>query len=243
MRQQSTSGIHFLLSGLKLLVKKELRWFVITPLIINIVVFSYLTSTISGYFSGWIASMVAWLPSWLSFLEWLAWPLLAISMVAIIFFTFTIVGNLIASPFNTLLAERVQIMEGEVMPNFTTKDWLMLAPKSIARELNKLAYYLPRAFLLLLLSFIPLVGTVLWFLFNGWMAAIQYCDYAADNSGVSLRDVKRCTRNQLSTAWPFGMAVNMMMLIPFLNLLIIPAAVAGATLMWQRSLRQQLSVL
>ncbi len=54
-------------------------------------------------------------------------------------------------------------------------------PRIMKREWQKLARYLPRAIVLLLLYFIPGVGQtvapVLWFLFSAWMLAIQYCDY------------------------------------------------------------------
>lgn len=59
------------------------------------------------------------------------------------------------------------------------------------REWQKLAWYLPRAIVLLILYFIPGIGQtvapVLWFLFSAWMLAIQYCDYPFDNHKVPLR--------------------------------------------------------
>ncbi len=230
----SLSGPGYFVQGLAMIVLPQLRWFVLIPLLINILVFSGMVYWASGYFSQWMTRLTGWIPQWLSFLEYLVWPLLFLGLAAVVFFTFTIIGNFIAAPFNALLAEKVQRMEGADLPDMQLSDWLSVVPKSLGRELCKLLYYFPRALLLLLLSFIPLVGMVLWFLFNGWMMAVQYCDYAADNRGVSFAQMKTRLRPQITKCWPFGAVVNLAMLVPLLNLLIIPAAVVGATLFWER---------
>lgn len=232
----SLSGPGYFVQGLAMILLPQLRWFVLIPLLINILVFSAMVYWASGYFSLWMTKLTGWVPNWLSFLEYLVWPLLFLGLAAVVFFTFTIIGNFIAAPFNALLAEKVQRMEGADMPDMQLSDWLSVVPKSLGRELRKLFYYFPRALLLLLLSFIPLVGMVLWFLFNGWMMAVQYCDYAADNRGVSFAQMKTRLRPQITKCWPFGAVVNLAMLIPLLNLLIIPAAVVGATLFWEREI-------
>lgn len=63
-------------------------------------------------------------------------------------------------------------------------------PRIMKREVQKLAYYLPRAIVLLLLYLIPGIGQtvapLLWFGFSAWMLAIQYCDYPFDSSAIRL---------------------------------------------------------
>lgn len=235
------SGSGYFLQGLRMILLPQLRWFVLIPLLINILVFTGMIYWASGYFSLWLEQMTGWLPQWLAFLQYLLWPLFFLALAAIMFFTFTIIGNFIAAPFNALLAEKVQRMQGAELPEQQLSDWLAIVPKSIARELRKLLYYLPRAILLLLLSFVPILGFALWFLFNGWMMAIQYCDYAADNRGISFADMQSRLRSKLSTCWPFGAVVNLAMLIPLVNLLIIPAAVAGGSLLWEREMEPSMA--
>lgn len=221
-----------------------LRWFVFLPLLINVFVFSAIVYWTSQQFSGWMATLMGWLPEWMSFSEYLLWPLFLLGIIVSVFFSFTIIGNLIASPFNAILAEKVQRMEGVVLPDIALKDWVVILPKSIGRELRKLQYYLPKILLLLLLSFIPvvnLISPIIWFLFNGWMVAVQYCDYAADNRALSFKDMIKHLKNNVSGVWTFGATVNVMMLIPFINLLIIPAAVIGSTLLWERRIESSLS--
>ena len=228
------SGPGYFFAGLNMLLLPQLRWFVLMPLLINVLVFGGISYWVSGQFSQWMGVLTNWLPEWLAFLEYLIWPLFFLMVVAMVFFTFTLVGNLIAAPFNALLAEKVQQMEGAELPELTMKDWLVILPRSIARELQRMAYYLPRALILLVLSFIPVVGALLWFGFNGWMMSIQYCDYAADNRGVSFKQMMSRLKENNPSCWFFGSTINLMMLVPLLNLLIMPAAVVGATLYWER---------
>ncbi|WP_252176293.1 sulfate transporter CysZ [Endozoicomonas sp. 4G] len=231
------SGPGYFLKGLSYLPDPAIRWYVMIPLTVNILVFGFLIYLGLQQMSGLMASLVQWLPSWLSFLEFLLWPLLFLAMLGVVFFTFTIVGNFIAAPFNGLLAEKVQNLHGKSdLPEYELKDWLTLLPKTIGREGRKLVYYLPKAVVLLVLSFIPVVNLitpVLWFLFNSWMMSIQYCDYAADNRGVSFNDMLDRLKQDRNYVWGFGATVTLVMLIPFINLLIMPAAVVGSTLLWE----------
>ena len=212
----------------------QLRWYVMMPLTINILVFGGIIYWALGQFSHWMAALTGWLPQWLSFMEYLLWPLLVLAILGAVFFTFTILGNLIAAPFNALLSEKVQEMEGAELPPQRLKDWVTMVPATMAREIQRLMYYFPRALVLFFLSFVPILGAVLWFVFNSWMMSIQYCDYAADNRKVSFKEMLALLRENKSTSWTLGATVNLMMLVPLLNLLIMPAAVIGATLYWER---------
>nr|MDT0252546.1 EI24 domain-containing protein [Endozoicomonas sp.] len=102
------SGPGYFMQGLKMILMPQLRWLVLIPLVINILVFGGIIYSASGYFSGWMAELTGWMPEWLALLEYLLWPLFFLVLAAVMFFTFTIIGNFIAAPFNALLAEKVQ---------------------------------------------------------------------------------------------------------------------------------------
>ena len=240
MNKQVTSGPGYFMKGLKMLPDPALRWFVLLPLLVNVLVFSGLIYLTFQQFGVWMESLFGWLPSWLSFIEYLLWPLLSLAVLGAIFFTFTIIGNLIAAPFNGLLAEKVQRLNGaEDLLDYQLKDWLILLPRTLGRELRKMGYYLPKAVVLLILSVIPVINLaspVLWFMFNSWMMSIQYCDYAADNRGISFNDMLEKLRLERTGVWGFGATVSLVLLIPFINLVIMPAAVVGSTLLWERQI-------
>ena len=113
--------------------------------------------------------------------------------------------------------------------------------RSVSREFIKLAYYLPRLLALLILSIIPLFNAVapfLWLAFGAWMMTIQFADYAADNNEISFSELRRrMARNKLD-ALLFGTIAYVLVAIPLLNLILIPAAVAGGTVFWVEHLAE-----
>ncbi|RRJ85370.1 sulfate transporter CysZ [Aestuariirhabdus litorea] len=229
------------LAGFGLLTRPGLRGFVVVPLLINIVLFSLLIYVASDQFSTWVQRALDWLPEWLSFLDWLMWPLFALTIVVILFFSFTIVANLIAAPFNGLLSEvcerqlRAELGEpGQEIP-FSWKELGLMVPRTLAREVTKLLYFAPRALLLLIISWIPLLNLaapLLWALFGAWTMAIQYIDYAADNNRMTFKEMLLALKRRRLLCLGFGGCVSLLMLIPLINLLIMPAAVTGATRLW-----------
>ena len=78
----------------------------------------------------------------------------------VVFFSFTVLANLIAAPFNGLLAEKVEKSLGGDIPSEDT-EWKALVADiipSILVELRKLSYFLLRAIPLLIL-FLIAAGT------------------------------------------------------------------------------------
>ena len=127
------------------------------------------------------------------------------------------------------------MVAGREVAEESLKELLAIIPRAIGRELAKLAYYLPRLLLLLVLSFIPginLFAPIFWFLFGAWMMSIQYCDYPMDNNKVSFKDMLRLLKKQRLTSLGFGGLVQLGMMIPIVNFFLMPVAVIGATLYW-----------
>ena len=153
-------------------------------------------------------------------------------------------GELDSRPLNGLLAEQLEArLTGATPPDTGVFGIIKDVPRIMKREWQKLAWYLPRAIVLLLLYFIPGVGQtvapVLWFLFSAWMLAIQYCDYPFDNHKVPFKSMRIALREQKFTNMQFGSLVSLFTLIPFLNLFIMPVAVCAATAMWVDCYRQR----
>lgn len=240
MKNNPTTGAGYLIQGLRLLNEPGIRPFVWVPLLINILVFSLLIWLGLDQFE----RLLDWLlpkSSWLSYLRWLAWPLFAVSLILVIFYTFTVIANLIAAPFNGLLAEKVERHLGGHAPG-GEGDWKALVKDilpSIASELRKLSYFLLRAIPLLILFVIPglnLVAPVLWILFNAWYMALEYVDFPMGNHGLKFAEQHARMKKIRLTGLSFGGALTLLMLVPVLNFFAMPAAVAGATVLWHRKL-------
>ncbi|RLV58836.1 sulfate transporter CysZ [Parashewanella curva] len=239
----SKSGVNYFLDGLKLIRQPGLRSFVFIPLTINILLFAT-----AFYFAfGQLQVLFDWLdsqlPEILSWLHFLLWPLAIIIMLISMSFVFSSVMNWLAAPFNGLLAEKVEQKLTE-KPMYTggTVDLLKDLPRILGREWQKLKYYLPRALLVLLLFFVPVLGQTVfpfvWFAFSAWMMAIQYCDYPFDNHKVKFDDMKFALKNTKGSSFSFGATVALVSMIPIVNFIVMPVAICGATAMWVDKYRE-----
>ena len=233
-----TSGIDCVFEGFRLIRQPGLRRYVIMPLTINVVLLTGFITWGVMRFEVWTDSLTRYLPSWLSFLSWLIGLLAAVLVILVVLYLFTIVANIIAAPFNAILSVKVEERLTGLVSKSESSVMAVLF-RSIARELGKLLYYLPRLVGLLIISFIPGINAIapaLWILFGAWMMAVEYTDYAADNNEVSFSELRlRLGWNRVQ-ALGFGVLVYFLLAIPFLNLVVIPAAVAGGTAFWVRRL-------
>ncbi|WP_313026372.1 sulfate transporter CysZ [Pseudomonas lopnurensis] len=239
MPVSALSGPQYLREGLRLVLSPGLRLFVILPLTVNVLLFFGLVWLAIRQFGIWVDALMPSLPDWLAFLEYVLWPLFVALVLLMVFFTFTLLANIIAAPFNGFLAEKVEVVVrgGDASPPFSWAELLAMLPRTIGRELRKLAYFAPRALALLVLSFIPvmnLAAAPLWLLFGVWMMAVQYIDYPADNNKMSWAEMMAWLRQRRWQSLSFGAVTYAALLVPVLNLLIMPAAVAAATLFWVR---------
>lgn len=235
-------GAGCLIRGGKMLSHPKLRPFVLVPLSINVLIFGSMISWGLSNFVAWIDSWLSQLPSWLSFIEWILWPLIGITVALVTGYFFTAVALLIASPFNALLAEKAEeLITGQPVQGLEGLGAaLMSVPRGIFRELAKLAYYLPMAIMVLIISFIPAVNAVaplLWLLLGAWMMSLQFVDYPMDNHQFSFKDVRIAVADRRLSSLGFGGMVAAFASVPIVNFFVVPAAVVGATILYVEELR------
>ena len=236
------------ISGLSKLFHSGLRRYVLIPLLINIIIFSLTAWLAVSYFE---AFLIWALPadSWLQNLEWILWPLFALAYAVLTFYSFTILANLIASPFNGILAGRIeQIITGKLPEETDTSVMAAIIP-AVMGELGKIWYFLLRAIPVLILMLIPglnAIGSVLWLLLGFWFLTLEYADYPMGNHGYRPREQRTRLRARPIKSWSFGAGATLLMMIPVLNFAAMPASVIGASLFWlkyispenQQSLKQ-----
>lgn len=219
-----------------------IRRYAWAPIIINVVMIGGLLAFSAEQFTEWTNYLMGSIPSWLSFLEWLLWPLFVLLMLIFVIFTFTMLVNIIGAPFNAILAEQlIEQLSGQRPPS-ASDNWRGVAasiPKSLAREFSRLAYTLPVALLIWIITFIPavnMVSPVLWFAWGAWMMSIQYIDYPADNDKLKFKQLRQLLSANRALTLSFGAAVTLATMIPGVNLFVMPAAVCGACIMWSERL-------
>ena len=239
MSTPALSGPQYLREGLKLVLSPGLRLFVLLPLGINLILFAALIYFAGHQFSLWVDQLMPSLPGWLNFLTYIIWPLFVALVGLMVFFTFTMLANVIAAPFNGFLSEKVEVVVRgqDDFPPFSWAELMEMVPRTLSREMRKLMYFAPRALALFVLSLIPVVNILaapLWLLFGVWMMAVQYIDYPADNHKLGWNEMLSWLRRKRWQSLSFGAIVYVALLVPVLNILMMPAAVAGATLFWVR---------
>lgn len=230
------AGATYLLDGFYLLTRPGIRRYVMVPLLINMALFMGLFLVLRQMvdkFNQWITG---YLPHWMHFVSILFWALFFVSFLLLVFYTFVVFANIVMAPFNSLLSEKIeQHLTGQTVPQGSLFANVKDVPRVIGRQLSLWMYYLPRALVLLLLFFVPFVqpiAAVLWFVFHAWFMVLTYVDYPTDNHRVPLQDVHRWLRTCRFTALGMGIGILVVTLVPVINFLVVPAAVAAATKLW-----------
>ena len=219
-------AVGYLLKGLSLLTSTSLRSFILIPILINLMLYS--AALTLGYY--YISDLInQFIPSWLHWLSWVLWPMFFISFFIAGFFTFTVLANLLASPFYGKLSSKTLVLVSNTVAEAKEQP----LPLVVSAELKRATYLLTRAIPLVILSFIPglnVLAPFLWALFGAWGMALEYCAYPLENAGVLFTEQQQLLKSVRLGALSFGGVAALAITIPLLNILIAPAAVIGATL-------------
>lgn len=228
------SGAAILARAIQVIKRPDVRLYAIVPLLINVVLFGALI----WYGYAQLASTVDWLmsfvPDFLDFLRWIIWVFITGLTTIVVFFTFTPIANIVAAPFNALLSERIEaVLTGKSLESNTS--FTEIAITSIRSQIGKLIYILIWSLGLLLISFIPVLNFTspfLWVIFGSWLLSLEYFDYPMGNHDLSFANQKKRLGERRGLALGFGGSVMVLTTIPLINFIVMPLAVAGATIMW-----------
>ncbi len=243
MQGSPGKAIDYFLEGARLISQPGMRKFILIPLLVNVLIFFVVTAYLWNVFGDVFEQILAWSPDWLDWFAWLLWPLVAFVFLIVYGYSFNIITNFIAAPFFGLLAEKIETqLTGTAPPD---EPWSQLIPRTLQREAVKLWYFISRGALVfiifVMLFFIPganLLGVLIATLWSCWCMAIQYSDYPADNHQLSFRELRRRLNSQQLTSFSYGGIILLGSMVPILNIIVTPIAVAGATIYWVREVKQ-----
>lgn len=238
------NSLQYFMQGWSLIQLPGIRRYVIMPMLANIVIMLLLFYWLFSVISSVIDFGLDYVPSWMQWLSYLATFIVFVIFGIFFCYFFSTVTNIIAAPFNGLLAEQIEAyLTGLPAPDTSIWSLVKDVPRIMKRELKKLIYYIIWCIPLLLTYFIPLFGQLvtpfLWFIFTAWMINIQYADYAFDNHKVSFYKMRQLLKQDKIDNTIFGALVSFFTMIPILNLIIMPVAVCGSTAMWVDRYRNQ----
>jgi CysZ protein len=173
-----------------------------------------------------------WLPEMPAWLRGSIHLIVLIGLLVVSFFTFTLLGNLLLSPFNGLLAARVErALTGRAGSADATEFWTSVR-RTVRQELHRLGYIGIRMLGVFALGFIPVIGLIafpLGLLLAAWLLALEFAGNPLGNRGWDFDRQRAFLRAHRGGFLAFGFSAMGMSMVPVLNFALMPAAVAGMT--------------
>lgn len=175
-----------------------------------------------------------WSSPWLGLLRNTLVVLVFVLGIFLAVITFTAVTLLVGQPFYESLSEAVDRSEGGEVPESGLPLWreLWISARDSVRILLRVAVY---GVLLFALGFVPVVGQtvvpVLGFCVSGYFLSEELTAVALQRRGMVLKDRLVLLRGRRPMVLGFGVPLALAFLVPFVAVLLMPGAVAGATLM------------
>jgi CysZ protein len=143
----------------------------------------------------------------------------------------------VGEPFYEKISERVEDRYGG-LPQAVDLPWWKELLRGIGESIRLVAFSAVIGLLLFVAGFLPAIGQtvvpVIGALVGGWALALELTGVAFARRGLRLRDRRRVLRRHRWLALGFGVSVFLCFLIPLGAVIVMPAAVAGATLMTRR---------
>ncbi|MFG2112193.1 EI24 domain-containing protein [Streptomyces sp. NPDC048718] len=233
------AGFGYLLQGQKW-VAGHGRWFGI-GLLPGLVTFVLYVGALVGLFYGaddltaWATPFAdGWGSPWQGLLRGtLTFLVFALGLFLAVI-TFTAVTLLVGQPFYESLSEAVDRAEGGEAPesgrSLTRELWI--SARDSVRVLVRVVLY---GVLLFAAGFLPVVGQTvvpaIGFCVSGFFLTEELTAVALQRRDIDFKERLGLLRGRRSLALGFGVPLTLLFLVPFVAVLLMPGAVAGATLM------------
>jgi len=226
--------------GLVFLKRERTLWkYVVIPLVINVLVFVGLGILFFFLFPELVGLILPEGDAWYwTIVRAVLWVIGSFLVAVLFLVSFTAVGTAIASPFNEALSEQVERMVGGWKSEDGEGLWgqAKRSARSAIESMKHVAVYLGGSLIIGLTGLIPAAGTlismVLGTLWTFLFLAMEFGDYYLERHWLAFRTRWRMVLAERWSSLGFGAGCAALFMIPFLNLLLMPGAVVGGTLLW-----------
>jgi len=224
-----------LLAGLRLMLGNETLRAVLWRMIGLLAVL--MLALLFGVFE--LAQYVAqlWLPegdAWYwAVVSWLVWALAVVLSILTGVVSFTVLGSAAIAPWLDTLAVRTEVLHGQTSDE-TQREWLALCLLSLSNSVRPLLSLLAWGVTALLVIWIPVIGqvlaTVIWGYASIHFLCFELMDTTASRQGWDFTQRKNTIQQSRFFWLGFGGLAMLMMMVPVLNLLVIPASVVALSM-------------
>ena len=187
--------------------------------------FDAIVSAITPFARGWALEPLVRIATGLA--------IVAISVVILVY-TYVAITLAVGDPFYERIWKAVELQSGGAPAERREGFWKPLG-RGLGNGLRLFLAAVGVSILLFALGLIPVVGQilapVLGAFLGGWFLTLELTGYAFDARGLRLRDRRRLLGARRSRTLGFGVATYLLFLVPFAVVFVMPAAVAGATLL------------
>ncbi len=206
------------------------------------VIAALLMATLIGFFVYWVGDLVAWATPFAD--DWSDDGRqnlrVAISLVLVIAFagvgiiTFSALTLLIGGPFYEYIAEKIEDQLGVHVPDYHA-SWTRMFVRGLRDSILLVTISILCTLPLFCLGFVPLIGQtvipVLAISVGGWILAVELVGVPFHRRGLRLGDRHRALKTRRALTLGFGVPAYLICAIPFAAIVVMPAAVAGGTLL------------
>ncbi len=242
-------GFFLPLKGARLLLstRRTKRWAAM-PLVVNFIIYILLLSTFFWLISLLKIPELSW-DFWGAFGSWLStvindmagilkWTISIPLAFALCYFTFTVVGMVVAAPFNDILSEKLENYlcldshgDGDAQERPLRLD-MKAAVISIISSLKFAFRQIFYSIIVLPLLLIPFVGATVLFLVTAYYSGIGFLDVGMARNYLPHQCKLPAIYQNRWQIIGFGAGMDLLFMIPFAGLLMLPLGVAGGTILY-----------
>jgi CysZ protein len=215
---------------------KRLIKYILIPFSINLVVFSLAIYLGLDFFDYFISQHIPQGEAWYWFLlNYLLWIIAILLTAVLVFFSFAVVGSLIASPFNDILSEKTEgiLTDKHNEEPFSFTIFLQDARRTLFDESKKILLFVLAMALLLLLNLVPGVGSLLYPILSAGLTIffliVEYTGYTFARKHLPFKEQRGYIFRNKSLLFGFGTGLLLVLAIPLFQFLCIPLGVVGGT--------------
>jgi CysZ protein len=240
-------GLAYPIEALGFIRHHRLWGMIAASVAVNVALLLGLCAATFYFVTPWIASLESTLAGWASggavmaalvaVASWIVWIAAGAFILVLNGVVLMMVGQAVASPFLDALSEQVEgLVLGSAPEPFTVRRTIESILMAIADLVWGVVYLVVAHIPILLLNLVPVFGTAvsafLSFSFTALLLSHEFVGLSMSRKLVSYRGRWRAVGRNKGLCLGFGGAVMVLRLVPLLNLLRLPLAAVGGTLLY-----------